>query len=69
MTLHMEKASTTHYPSDQKNFPIHMALSSMKKHKIIGLYMDRIHTTRDVIFEEKNIAYLCDSLTKFIDIL
>lgn len=69
MTLHMEKASTTHYPSDQKNFPIHMALSSMKKHKLIGLYMDRIHTKRDVIFEEKNIIYLCDSLTKFIDIL
>jgi hypothetical protein len=70
MTIHMEKASTTHYPSDQKNFPVHMALSSMKKRKFIGLYMDRIHTKRDVIFEEKNIQYLflcsniCQKLSK-----
>ncbi len=67
MTIHIEKASTTHYPSDQKNFPVHMALSSMKKHKLIGLYMNRIHTKRDVIFEEKNIRYLCDSLENFVD--
>jgi len=66
MTIHIVKASTTHYPSDQKNFPVHMALSSMKKHKLIGLYMDRIHTKRDTIFEEKNIVYLCDSLTALI---
>ena len=66
MTVHIVKASTTHYPSDQKNFPVHMALSSMKKHKLIGLYMDRIHTKRDVIFEEKNIFYLRDSLTALI---
>ena len=69
MTLHMVKSSNTFYPSDQKNFPVHMALSSMKKHKLIGLYMDRIHTKRDVIFEEKNIRYLCDGLEKFIDLL
>ena len=67
MTLHREKASTTFYPSDQKNFPVHVALSSMKKHKLIGLYMDRIHTKKDVIFEEKNIRYLCDGLEKFVD--
>ena len=67
MTIHIEKASTTHYPSDQKNFPVHMALSSMKKHKLIGLYMDRIHTKRDVIFEEKNIHYLCDCLIGLIE--
>lgn len=67
MMVHIEKASTTHYPSDQKNFPMHMALSSMKKHKLIGLYMDRIHTKRDVIFEEKNIRYLCHSLERFIE--
>lgn len=66
MTVHIVKASTTHYPSDQKNFPVHMALSSMKKHKLIGLYMDRIHTKKDVIFEEKNIFYLRDSLTALI---
>lgn len=66
MTVHIVKASTTHYPSDQKNFPVHMALSSMKKHKLIGLYMDRIHTRKDVIFEEKNIFYLRDSLTALV---
>lgn len=67
MTIHIEKASTTHYPSDQKNFPVHVALSSMKKHKMIGLYMDRIHTKRDVIFEEKNIRYLCHCLERLIN--
>ena len=66
MTLHMEKASNTFYPSDQKNFPVHIAFSSMHNKRFIGLFMGRIHTKRDVIFEEENIEYLCGGIQKFV---
>ena len=49
------------YPSDQMNFPCGIgvaALKSTKNRKL--LYMDRIHTNRDTVYREENIAYLVD---------
>ena len=49
------------YPSDQMNFPCGIgvaALKSTKNRKL--LYMDRIHTNRDTVWREENIAYLVD---------
>ena len=46
------------YPSDQNNFPLGTAVAFFKKHRRIGYYMNRIHTKKDVIFEERNIEYL-----------
>ena len=46
------------YPSDQNNFPTGTAVAFFRKHKRIGYYMNRIHTKKDVIFEERNIEYL-----------
>ncbi len=66
-TVHMESAATTMYPSDQKNFPVNMAISSMNKKRFIGLYMDKIHTKKDVVFEESNIEYLCEGLQMFVE--
>ncbi len=47
------------YPSDQKNFPCGVGVASLKKSKRFSVeYMDRIHTKRDIIYKEENIAYL-----------
>ena len=63
--IHIEKSSTTYYPSDQLNFPTYIACSSMNKSKL-GLYMNRIHTKRDIIFDESNITYLTNRLQELV---
>ncbi len=66
-TAHIEKASNTYYPSDQRGFPIAIAVSAMKKARVLGLYLDRIHTKKDTVMDETNIAYICESMERFLD--
>lgn len=58
----VEKAEKVLYPSDQLGFPNTVAIASLKHNRVLGYYMDRIHTARDTIFQEENIAYLCNCL-------
>ena len=46
------------YPSDQMMMPCGIGVAALKKTKSGILYMDRIHTKRDVIFREENIDFL-----------
>ena len=47
------------YPSDQANFERGVGVAALKYSKRLKtLYMNRIHTSKDVIFDEKNIEYL-----------
>lgn len=47
------------YPSDQACFPCGVGVAALKRSRRLGiLYMNRIHTTRDTVYEEENIAYL-----------
>lgn len=62
----LEKAERVYYPSDQANFPMSIAVAALKHKKLLGYYMDRIHTKRDVIFDEKNISFLTNALHKLI---
>lgn len=49
------------YPSDQANFNRGVGVAALKYSKKLNtLYMDRIHTSKDVIFDEKNIEFLSD---------
>ena len=64
--IHFEKSSNTFYPSDQANFPVNVGVAVLKKKKGIGYYMNRIHTKRDVIFEEENIRLLRDGAKRFL---
>lgn len=50
------------YPSDQMLFPRGTAFAALKGKRI--LYMDRIHTARDTILEERNIQCLLDVIEK-----
>ena len=49
------------YPSDQANFRRGVGVAALKRTRRGLLYMDRIHTKRDTVYEEKNIAYLTES--------
>lgn len=45
------------YPSDQMNFPYGVGIAAMKRGKL-GLYISRIHTSRDTILDETNVNIL-----------
>lgn len=46
------------YPSDNALFQKGVGVCALKRRKIIGYYMDRIHTRRDTVLEEENIELL-----------
>ena len=58
MTAHIASTSNTMYPSDQAGFPVSVGVAAMKKKKLVGLYLNRIHTTRDTVLRRENIDYL-----------
>ena len=46
------------YNSDHKNFPLSAGIGAFHRKKGIGLYLSRIHTSRDTILEETNVNIL-----------
>lgn len=51
------------YPSDQANFTRGVGVAALKGKGRL-LYMDRIHTKRDTVYMEENIAYLTEGAVK-----
>ena len=64
-TVLIESAKFVYYPSDQKNFKKNIGVAAFKKSKL-GLYMDRIHTPRDTVMDERNIKVLVSGMKNFI---
>lgn len=64
INVHMNKGFGF-YPSDNFNFKYAYGVCSLKK----GLfyYLDRIHTSRDIIFNEENIELLSDGVCKLVN--
>lgn len=53
------------YPSDQAQFSRGVGVAALKYSKFFKtLYMDKIHTKNDTVFEEKNIEYLAARATQ-----
>ena len=46
------------YPSDQRNFELGVGVSALNKSKRGILYMNKIHTPRDTVYDEGNIEFL-----------
>lgn len=46
------------YPSDQRNFLRGVGVCALKKSRVFGYYMNKIHTGKDRVFDEKNIELL-----------
>ncbi len=58
------------YPSDNANFKGGIGVAALKTHKPTRtLYMNRIHTSRDTIYDEENIAYLVNGATTLVQLL
>ena len=65
-TVYLEKSSSTMYPSDQANFPMGVGVAALKKKKFIGLYMNRIHTPKDTMFQRENIAFFVEGTQRLL---
>lgn len=65
--VYIESSATAMYPSDQGNFPISVGVAAMKKKKFVGLYMNRIHTVRDTVFQPENIAFFTEGTLRLLD--
>lgn len=63
------KSSNTLYPSDQMSFKHSIGVAAFKKHKIIGYYMDKIHTIKDTTCDENNIKFIINGLKKYINMI
>ena len=57
---------SSHFNSDQKNYPLGVGIAAMHKRKFVGFCCGRIHTKRDTILEEENVNILRDQLLKFL---
>ncbi len=62
--IFITKSESIIYPSDQSNFRCSVGVAAFKKNRFIGYYMDKIHTPKDVMFDERNIEFLVKGLKK-----
>lgn len=57
------------YPSDQANFPCGIGIAALKKGPFGVLYMDRIHTPKDTVFQAENITMLSQGAVRLTRLL
>ena len=55
------------YPSDQWGFPKALAVATLKRRRLLGAVIDRIHTRRDTILKEENIETIVEGLLRLTD--
>ena len=66
----VEITSNAFYPSDNAAFKGGIGVAALKRSKRFGtLYMDRIHTNKDVIYREENIRFLTAGAIKLTQML
>lgn len=65
----VEKGEKVYYPSDQMHFKKHVAVAALKHNKFVGYYMDRIHTPKDTVFDERNIQLLAEGAVKLSEMI
>ena len=62
---HMDEMEKAIYPSDQANFKYGIAVCACNKKKVIGYYVDKIHTKKDTVCDQINLDFLADGLVAF----
>ncbi len=56
------------FPSDQKHFNCGVGAAAFKKSKLMNLlYVDKIHTKNDIVFQEENIKFLVLGSIKLVE--
>ena len=64
-TVAVDITGNAFYPSDNACFKGGIGVAALKKSKFFGtLYMDRIHTKKDVIYREENVQFLTNGAIK-----
>lgn len=63
----LERLNKVYYPSDQAGFPVAVSVAALKYKKFPGYYMGRIHTKKDIVFDESNIEYLTQRTVQFVE--
>ncbi len=53
------------YPSDNMSFKRSAGVCALRKSRVWGFYMGRIHTSRDTVLEQENIALLRDGALSY----
>ncbi len=64
--LAVHKKGFSMYPSDQASFPLGVGIAALRRNKLVGLYMNKIHTRKDTILEEENVQLLTEALVGLI---
>jgi len=63
-------ANKVFYPSDNASFKGGIGVAALKKSKRFGiLYMDRIHTNKDVVYREENIRFLTEGAIRLAQMI
>ena len=57
------------YPSDQRNFELGVGVSALNKTRRGLLYMNKIHTKRDTVYDEENIDFLRRGAIELVKII
>ena len=55
------------YPSDQMNFKKGIGVATLKRVKVLGYYMDKIHTKKDTVCDMGNIDCLCSLMLQLAE--
>ena len=66
-SVRFDDAKKIKFPSDQKHFPVSVALAALHSHKVLGLWVGRIHTRRDTVCDVQNIEYIARHAMQFIE--
>lgn len=53
------------YPSDQMSFPYGVGIAALKRGKL-GLYLDRIHTSKDTVLDQTNVNILRAAIVSMV---
>jgi len=54
------------YPSDQANFKRGVAVAAFNRSGLVGLYLDKIHTKKDTVFNERNIECITEGVLEYL---
>ncbi|MCR2032566.1 M28 family peptidase [Anaerofustis stercorihominis] len=63
----IENTKNTFYPSDQMIFKNSIGVAVLKKKPIMGYYMDKIHTNKDIVFDKRNIDFISKVMINVIE--
>ena len=64
--LQLKKKGFAFYPSDQAAFPLGVGIAAFHKAKGIGLWLGRIHTSRDTVLDMTNVNILRAAIISLI---